>query len=253
MAAIFGVVIAGSFVEMGISRILPFVKRLITPLVTGIVVLMIGLTHQGRPDQHGWRLLGDVQRHLRQRRTCCCPAWCWASSWCSIASRWYGCAVAPSSSPWPSATRWPLPRPPGLHRHAPGRAVPGTDPAALRPGLLLAAVHPDAGDHLVTSRKPSATSPPPARCRSSRWKARCGCSGSRAACWSTAPTRSLAGIFNTFSSVFAQNKWVIQLTGVASRYVGLWIAAMLVLLGLFPSVAGSSRRCRNRYWAARRW
>ncbi|MBE0975410.1 xanthine permease XanP, partial [Escherichia coli] len=44
MAAIFGVVIAGSFVEMGISRILPFVKRLITPLVTGIVVLMIGLT-----------------------------------------------------------------------------------------------------------------------------------------------------------------------------------------------------------------
>ncbi|MFP3449203.1 solute carrier family 23 protein, partial [Pseudomonas sp. SIMBA_067] len=42
--AIFGVVIAGSFVEMGVSRILPFVKRLITPLVTGIVVLMIGLT-----------------------------------------------------------------------------------------------------------------------------------------------------------------------------------------------------------------
>ncbi|KAG1530134.1 hypothetical protein G6F50_017521 [Rhizopus delemar] len=44
MAASFGVVIAGSFVEMGISRILPFVKRLITPLVTGIVVLLIGLT-----------------------------------------------------------------------------------------------------------------------------------------------------------------------------------------------------------------
>src|SRR5690606_10396321 len=33
-----------SFIEMGVSRILPFVKRLITPLVTGIVVLMIGLT-----------------------------------------------------------------------------------------------------------------------------------------------------------------------------------------------------------------
>ena len=44
MAAIFGVVIAGSFVEMGISRILPFVKRLITPLVTGIVITTIGLT-----------------------------------------------------------------------------------------------------------------------------------------------------------------------------------------------------------------
>ena len=44
MAAIFGVVIDGSFVEISVSRILPFVKRLITPLVTGIVVLLIGLT-----------------------------------------------------------------------------------------------------------------------------------------------------------------------------------------------------------------
>ena len=44
MAAIFGVVIAGSFIEMGVSQILPWIKRLITPLVTGIVVLLIGLT-----------------------------------------------------------------------------------------------------------------------------------------------------------------------------------------------------------------
>ncbi len=44
MGSIFGVVIAGSFIEMGVSRILPWVKKLITPLVTGIVVLLIGLT-----------------------------------------------------------------------------------------------------------------------------------------------------------------------------------------------------------------
>ena len=49
----------------------------------------------------------------------------------------------------------------------------------------------------------------------------------------------LPGIFNTFpSSVFAQNNGVIQLTGVASRYVGIWIAVLLVILGLFPAVAG---------------
>ncbi|MFX5134324.1 solute carrier family 23 protein, partial [Acinetobacter baumannii] len=49
----------------------------------------------------------------------------------------------------------------------------------------------------------------------------------------------LAGLFNTFpSSVFAQNNGVIQLTGVASRYVGIWIAVLLILLGLFPAVAG---------------
>jgi xanthine permease XanP len=37
MAAIFGVVIAGSFIEMGVSRILPWVKCSL-PLGTGIVV-----------------------------------------------------------------------------------------------------------------------------------------------------------------------------------------------------------------------
>jgi len=31
---------------------------------------------------------------------------------------------------------------------------------------------------------------------------------------------------------------VIQITGVASRHVGIWIAGMLVVLGLFPVVAG---------------
>ena len=50
----------------------------------------------------------------------------------------------------------------------------------------------------------------------------------------------LAGIFNSFpNSIFAQNNGIIQLTGVASRYVGYYIAAMLVLLGLFPIVAVS--------------
>ena len=47
----------------------------------------------------------------------------------------------------------------------------------------------------------------------------------------------IAGIFNSFpNSIFAQNNGIIQLTGVASRYVGYFIAGMLVLLGLFPVV-----------------
>lgn len=48
---------------------------------------------------------------------------------------------------------------------------------------------------------------------------------------------ALAGVFNSFpNSIFAQNNGMIQLTGVASRYVGYFIAGMLVLLGLFPVV-----------------
>lgn len=47
----------------------------------------------------------------------------------------------------------------------------------------------------------------------------------------------LAGVFNSFpNSVFAQNNGMIQLTGVASRYVGYYIAGFLILLGLFPAV-----------------
>ncbi len=45
----------------------------------------------------------------------------------------------------------------------------------------------------------------------------------------------LAGLLNSFpNSIFAQNNGMIQLTGVASRYVGFFIAAFLVLLGFFP-------------------
>lgn len=47
----------------------------------------------------------------------------------------------------------------------------------------------------------------------------------------------LAGIFNSFpNSVFAQNNGIIQLTGVASHYVGYYIAGMLMILGLFPAI-----------------
>jgi xanthine permease XanP len=47
----------------------------------------------------------------------------------------------------------------------------------------------------------------------------------------------LSGFFNSFpNSIFAQNNGMIQLTGVASRYVGYFIALFLVLLGLFPAV-----------------
>ncbi|MBX3686302.1 MAG: purine permease [Rhodocyclaceae bacterium] len=45
----------------------------------------------------------------------------------------------------------------------------------------------------------------------------------------------LAALFNTFpNTTFSQNNGVIQLTGVASRHVGIHISVLLVLLGLFP-------------------
>ena len=59
----------------------------------------------------------------------------------------------------------------------------------------------------------------------------------------------LAGVFNSFpNSIFAQNNGIIQLTGVASRYVGYYIAAMLVLLGLFPIVGAVFSLMLIPYW-----
>lgn len=49
----------------------------------------------------------------------------------------------------------------------------------------------------------------------------------------------LASVCGTFPIVTpAQNNGIIQLTGVGSRYVGYYIAAILTFLGLFPLVGG---------------
>lgn len=49
----------------------------------------------------------------------------------------------------------------------------------------------------------------------------------------------IAACFNTFpNTTFSQNNGVIQLTGIGSRYVGYFIAGIFVLMGLFPVVGG---------------
>jgi NCS2 family nucleobase:cation symporter-2/xanthine permease XanP len=51
-------------------------------------------------------------------------------------------------------------------------------------------------------------------------------------------TSMVAALFGSFpSTTYAQNNGVIQITGVASRRLGKWISIMLALLGLFPAVA----------------
>ena len=66
-----------------------------------------------------------------------------------------------------------------------------------------------------------------------------------------------AAVFNSLPmTTFSQNNGVIQLTGVASRHVGFYIAGLLILLGLFPVVggvlqampAGARRRHADHVW-----
>jgi xanthine permease XanP len=49
----------------------------------------------------------------------------------------------------------------------------------------------------------------------------------------------IAAVFNTFpNTTFSQNNGVIQMTGVGSRYVGFYVAGLFALLGLLPLVGG---------------
>lgn len=49
----------------------------------------------------------------------------------------------------------------------------------------------------------------------------------------------LAAFFNTFpNTTFGQNNGVIQLTGIASRRVGIFIGGFYIFLGVFPIVGG---------------
>lgn len=56
----------------------------------------------------------------------------------------------------------------------------------------------------------------------------------------------IAGVFNTFpNTTFSQNNGVIQLTGIASRFIGVWIGGILIVMGLFPHIGALFRAVPN--------
>ncbi|MDN7966053.1 uracil-xanthine permease family protein [Burkholderia multivorans] len=242
MAAIFGVVIAGSFVEMGVSRILPFVKRLITPLVTGIVVLLIGLTliKVGLISMGGgYGAMAKGTFASAQNLTLSClvlgtiillnrvPV-VWVRSTALVIALAVGYAAAAflgrlDFTGMHQAAVFQVPTP--LHFGI------GFSWSLFVPMLIIYLVTSLEAIGDVTATSKISKEPVEGPVWMERIKGGVLVNGANSL---------LAGVFNTFpSSVFAQNNGVIQITGVASRYVGIWIAAMLVVLGLFPVVAGA--------------
>lgn len=241
MAAIFGVVIAGSFVEIGISRILPFVKKLITPLVTGIVVLMIGLTlikvglismgggygaMANGTFANGENLLlsGVVLTVIVVlNRT---PV-VWMRSCAIVIALLVGYVLAGylgrlDFTGMHQAELFQVPTP--LHFGL------GFSWSLFIPMLVIYLVTSleAIGDVTATSKVSGQPVEGPL------WMQRI-----KGGVLVNGVNSLLAGVFNTFpSSIFAQNNGVIQLTGIASRHIGVWIALVLVILGLFPAVAG---------------
>lgn len=241
MAAIFGVVIAGSFIEMGVSRILPWIKTLITPLVTGIVVLLIGLTliKEGLISMGGgYQAMQDQTFASSDNLIMSCTVLAiiillnriqviWIKSSAILIALIVGYILA------------------GFIGHLNFSGLNETPlvqiPTPMHFGLSFSwsLFIPMAFIYLVTSLEAigdiTATSKISNQAvNGPQWMQRI-----KGGVLVNGANSLLAGLFNTFpSSVFAQNNGVIQLTGVASRYVGIWIAVLLILLGLFPAVAG---------------
>uniref|UniRef100_UPI00262548B1 solute carrier family 23 protein n=1 Tax=uncultured Bartonella sp. TaxID=104108 RepID=UPI00262548B1 len=228
MAAVFGVVIAGSFIEMSVSRILPFISRMITPLVTGIVVLLIGLTliKEGLVSMGGgYASMGDNASFASpQNLILSCSVFAliivlnrvnitWVRSSAIILALAVGYIMAAfmgrlDFSGFEHSALFALPRP--LHF---GLSFSWSLFVPLIIIYLVTSLE-AVGDITATSK----ISGEPVS--GSSWMKRI-----KGGVLVNGANSLLAGFFNTFpSSVFAQNNGIIQLTGVASRYIGLWIA-----------------------------
>lgn len=241
MAAIFGVVIAGSFIEMGVSRILPWVKMLITPLVTGIVVLLIGLTliKEGLISMGGgYQAMSNNTFANTDNLIMSCTVLSliillnriritWVKSSAILIALIVGYVLAAFMGHLDFS---------GL-KGAPLVQIP--TPMHFGIDFSWSLFIPMAFIYLVTSLEAIGDITATSKLSNQPVDGTTWMERIKGGVLVNGANSFLAGIFNTFpSSVFAQNNGVIQLTGVASRYVGIWIAALLVILGLLPAVAG---------------
>lgn len=241
MAAIFGVVIAGSFIEMGVSRILPWVKRFITPLVTGIVVLLIGLTliKEGLISMGGgYQAMENQTFASADNLIMSCSVLgliiilnripvVWIKSSAILIALILGYVLAGFMGylNFSNLNQLPLIQVP----------TPMHFGLSFDWGLFI----PMAFIYLVTSLEAIGDITATSKISNQPIDGPTWMQRIKGGVLVNGANSFLAGIFNTFpSSVFAQNNGVIQLTGVASRFVGIWIAVLLIILGLFPVVAG---------------
>ncbi|WP_431418289.1 nucleobase:cation symporter-2 family protein [Aeromonas dhakensis] len=225
LGTLFGTMLAAALTIVVMSRFLHLVKRIITPLVTGIVVLLIGLTlikvglismgggygalADGSFASHtnlflSLLVLGLIVLLQRSRNP-------WLRLSAIMIAMLVGYAVALLMVPIP------------LHYGL------GFDWQLFVPLAIIFVVTALEAIGDMTATSDISGEPLEGPVYMERIKGGVLADGANS---------MLAAVFSTFPmSTFAQNNGVIQLTGVASRHVGLFIAAMLALLGLFPAVA----------------
>lgn len=238
LPAIFGATVAGSVVEMFVSRILKYARRIITPLVSGIVVTLIGMSlikvgiiscgggDASAPDFGSLQNIGialmvlviiiifnrSSNRFLRMGSIVIGLIVGYAVSW------WLGMVDFSSIQSY-AGINYPQPFKYGLSFDF---------SSILGLGLVYLITSIEAyGD--ITANSLISEEPVEGETFIKRAEGGILADGFNS---------MIAGLFfSSFpNSIFAQNNGMIQLTGVASRYVGYFIAALLIILGVFPAI-----------------
>lgn len=233
---IFGVCFCGAFIEMILSRFIGRLQRIVTPLVTGIVITIIGVSlikvgitdvgggvkaeNFGAPINLALGALVLLVIIVLNRLN---NAWLRLSA--IIIGLLVGCLAA-----WLSGVLVPKPLPdlPLVSLPMPFRYGFAFDWMAFVPVALI---------YLITAIE--TTGDLTANCMISKqpikgpeYLARI-----KGGVFGDGISSLIAALFNTFpNTTFSQNNGVIQLSGVASRYVGYYIGAILIVLGLFPLI-----------------
>jgi xanthine permease XanP len=248
LATIFAVCFFGSFVEMIFSRFIPFLKKIITPLVSGIVVTLIGMSliRVGITDIAGGQYVMDnVPEAFATLQNLGLAAIVLVvivilnrskNNFLRMSAIFIGLVVGYIVAAVLGKVNFdrlaglaiiqaPIPLRYGL-----GNINWGVLGASLIPMMLLYLITTveSIGDLTATSM----VSGEPIEGELYMKRIAGGVLGDGV-------NSAIAAIFNSFpNTTFSQNNGVIQMTGVASRKVGFWIAGMLAVVGLFPIVGG---------------
>ncbi|WPN47831.1 MULTISPECIES: uracil-xanthine permease family protein [unclassified Pseudomonas] len=236
LAMIFGVCFFGALVQIVLSRFIGQLRRVITPLVTGIVITLIGISlikvgitdlgggfnapDFGAPGNLALGLFVLLTIILLNRSN---------TPWIRLSAIIIGLALG-SLAAWFSGKLVPQPLPdlPLVSLATPFKFGFSFDWSAFLPVALIYLISTieTVGD--LTANCMLARQPISGPSYIKRLKG--GVLGDGVSCL-------IAATFSAFpNTTFAQNNGVIQLTGVASRYVGLYIGVLLFCLGLFPLI-----------------
>lgn len=241
LGTIFGLCFLGSFIEMFLSQFIEFASRIITPLVTGTVVTLIGLTliNVGLTSMGGGF-------PAREAGTFGSPQYLMLSMLVLgiiVVLNNIGSAFLRMSSvaialivgyivaiPMGLVNFSNLANLGGINFPVPFKYGFGFSLAGFVPFIFLYLITTieSTGDMTATSLL---TGQP---ITGSKYFKRI-----KGGILGDGVNSAIAAVFNTFpNTTFSQNNGVIQLTGIGSRYVGYYIAGIFVVLGLVPIVAG---------------